>query len=95
MQKAVIAATGLFTPPYSISNIELVETFNTYVANFNAEHAVMASEAGYQNATTTQRGLAGPQDGAFLLPRVGIWRSTHMLRFFQKCLTNHENRRRG
>jgi beta-ketodecanoyl-[acyl-carrier-protein] synthase len=36
---AVIAATGLHTPPYSLSNAELVETFNTYVARFNAAHA--------------------------------------------------------
>jgi len=36
---ATIAATGLFIPPFSISNVELVETFNAYVARFNAEHA--------------------------------------------------------
>jgi beta-ketodecanoyl-[acyl-carrier-protein] synthase len=35
----VIAATGLYVPPESISNKELVETFNLYVARFNAEHA--------------------------------------------------------
>lgn len=35
----VIAATGLFTPSESISNEELVESFNAYVARFNAEHA--------------------------------------------------------
>ena len=35
----VIAATGLFTPSESISNAELVESFNAYVALFNAEHA--------------------------------------------------------
>ncbi|MBA4162824.1 MAG: beta-ketoacyl-ACP synthase III [Novosphingobium sp.] len=35
----VIAATGLFTPSESISNEELVESFNAYVAMFNAEHA--------------------------------------------------------
>ena len=52
-------------------------------------------EAGYTNATTTGRGLAGPGDDLFLLPRVGIWRTTHMIRFFQKCLTGHEDRRRG
>jgi peptidoglycan/xylan/chitin deacetylase (PgdA/CDA1 family) len=63
--------------------------------HFNAEHVEMAAEAGYKNATTTQRGLAGSKDDAFLLPRVGIWRSTHLLRFFQKCLTSHEDRRRG
>lgn len=63
--------------------------------HFKAEHAEMAAEAGYLNATTTKRGLAGPHDGPYLLPRVGIWRTTHMLRFFQKCLTRHEDRRRA
>ncbi len=35
----VISATGLFTPPDSISNEELVESFNAYVTWFNAENA--------------------------------------------------------
>ncbi len=34
----VISGTGLFTPPESISNAELVDSFNTYAANFNAKH---------------------------------------------------------
>jgi beta-ketodecanoyl-[acyl-carrier-protein] synthase len=36
---AVISATGLYTPPHSVSNEELVATFNTYVERFNAAHA--------------------------------------------------------
>ena len=36
---AVIAATGLFTPPQSISNEELVEAFNTFVERTNAANA--------------------------------------------------------
>jgi beta-ketodecanoyl-[acyl-carrier-protein] synthase len=36
---AVIAATGLYTPPNRLSNAELVETFNAYVARFNAANA--------------------------------------------------------
>jgi beta-ketodecanoyl-[acyl-carrier-protein] synthase len=36
---AVIAATGLYTPPNSLSNAELVETFNAYVERFNAKNA--------------------------------------------------------
>jgi beta-ketodecanoyl-[acyl-carrier-protein] synthase len=35
----VISGTGLFTPEQSISNEELVATFNQYVANFNTENA--------------------------------------------------------
>lgn len=39
LPQAVIAATGLFTPPHSISNTELVEAFNTFVERFNAANA--------------------------------------------------------
>lgn len=34
----IISGTGVFTPPYSISNEELVESYNTYVERFNAAH---------------------------------------------------------
>ncbi len=39
MQPAVIAATGLYVPPYSVSNAELVVAFNGYVEAFNHDHA--------------------------------------------------------
>jgi beta-ketodecanoyl-[acyl-carrier-protein] synthase len=39
MKPVVISGTGLFTPPYSISNDELVAAFNAYAGQFNAEHA--------------------------------------------------------
>jgi beta-ketodecanoyl-[acyl-carrier-protein] synthase len=35
----VISATGLYTPPDSITNAELVASFNTFVDRHNAEHA--------------------------------------------------------
>ncbi|MEQ1687764.1 MAG: beta-ketoacyl-ACP synthase III [Sphingopyxis sp.] len=35
----VLSATGLFTPPATISNAELVESFNAYAAAHNAAHA--------------------------------------------------------
>lgn len=37
--EAVISATGLYTPAETISNAELVESFNSFVAKFNATHA--------------------------------------------------------
>jgi beta-ketodecanoyl-[acyl-carrier-protein] synthase len=37
--KVVISGTGVFTPPYSISNQELVESFNSYVRAFNEKNA--------------------------------------------------------
>ena len=63
--------------------------------NFLPEHVQLVAQAGYQNATTTQPGLAGPQDQLFMLPRVVVWRTTHMLRFLQKCLTGLEDRQRA
>jgi len=39
MTAAVIRSTGLYTPEESISNAELVESFNAYVARYNADHA--------------------------------------------------------
>lgn len=34
-----ITATGLYTPPFSISNEELVQTFNQFVDSYNNKHA--------------------------------------------------------
>lgn len=39
MTEVVISGTGLFTPSESISNRELVESYNRYVNQFNHEHA--------------------------------------------------------
>lgn len=39
MHDAVITATGLYRPPHTISNAELVASFNAYVERFNVEHA--------------------------------------------------------
>lgn len=38
MTEVAITATGLYTPPQSISNEELVASFNTYVRRHNDEH---------------------------------------------------------
>lgn len=35
----VISGTGLWTPPYSVSNEELVEAYNAHADQFNAENA--------------------------------------------------------
>ena len=37
-KKIVISGTGLFTPPESISNEELVVSFNTFVSRYNQKH---------------------------------------------------------
>lgn len=61
----------------------------------DARLRTMVRSVGYTNATTTAGGLARPDDDAYGLPRVTVARSTHILRFLQKCLTRLEERRRG
>ena len=39
MQDIYISGTGLWTPPHKVSNQELVESFNSYVELYNAEHS--------------------------------------------------------
>ena len=68
MHQAVIAATGLYTPPHSLSNAELVQTFNAYVERFNAANAE-AIAAGERAAVAIGRMLAG-EDQSF-------WRGYH------------------
>lgn len=41
MHNVVISGTGLYTPANSISNEELVESFNTYVQQFNRDNAAV------------------------------------------------------
>ena len=62
--KAVISATGLFTPAQSISNEELVEAFNAYVEKWNAENAAEI-EAGTKLAL-------GPSSAEFIEKASGI-----------------------
>ncbi|MCC4832105.1 beta-ketoacyl-ACP synthase III [Shewanella sp. 10N.7] len=38
MNKVVISGSGLYTPPHSVSNEELVESYNTYVNEHNLLH---------------------------------------------------------
>ena len=45
VHNVVISGTGLYTPANSISNEELVQAFNAYVQQFNADNAA-AIESG-------------------------------------------------
>ncbi|ARD22912.1 beta-ketoacyl-ACP synthase III [Shewanella japonica] len=46
MNKVVISGSGLYTPPFSVSNEELVLSFNTYVDEFNAQHSTEIESGG-------------------------------------------------
>ncbi|WP_373278665.1 polysaccharide deacetylase family protein [Castellaniella caeni] len=71
-----------------------VRAFCYPYGKYTAALAACAREAGYETATTTARGLARPQDDLFGLPRVAVMRSTLLVRFLQKCLTQLEDRKR-
>ncbi|MGB6103227.1 MAG: polysaccharide deacetylase family protein [Pusillimonas sp.] len=58
------------------------------------EIRAMVRDAGYTNATTTERGLARTSDDLYGLPRATVARSTNILRFLQKCMTGLEDKRR-
>lgn len=51
-------------------------------------------ETGYKVAVSTQRGLVRNNDDRFSLPRVNILRSTYLLHFLRKAITNYENKKR-
>lgn len=75
----------------------LGEPVTAFCYPYGAENATvrdLARQAGYTNATTTAGGLARPDDDPFGLPRVMVARSTHLVRFLQKCMTRLEERRR-
>jgi beta-ketodecanoyl-[acyl-carrier-protein] synthase len=62
--KAVIRSTGLWTPDQSVSNEELVDCYNTWVARYNDEHA-HAIENGAMEAKN-------PSSAAFIEKASGI-----------------------
>jgi beta-ketodecanoyl-[acyl-carrier-protein] synthase len=64
MYSAAISGTGLFTPPNTITNDELVEALNTFVAGFNTENAA-AIEAGTVEALS-------PSSDEFIVKASGI-----------------------
>ncbi|WP_323753793.1 beta-ketoacyl-ACP synthase III [Marinobacter sp.] len=66
MIKAVISGTGLYTPPATIENDELVEAFNQYVDLYNTEHA---EEIARGELTALQ-----PSSSAFIEKASGIKR---------------------
>ena len=64
MNSVVISATGLFTPSQSISNDELVESFNQYIEQTNLENADAISRGEMEALTSS--------DSAFIEKASGI-----------------------
>lgn len=64
MNNVVLSASGLYTPPESVSNEELVTAFNAYVENYNRDNA-KAIDAGDLDALT-------PSNADFIYKASGI-----------------------
>lgn len=72
-----------------------IEAFCYPYGHKNAQIESWVRASGYDNATTTARGLVLPSDDLLDLPRVLVSRSTHIFRFLQKCLTQLEHKKRS
>lgn len=70
-----------------------VDQFCYPYGRYEPKHAVMAREAGFRTASTTQRGRCSSQSDLFELPRVPVVRSTSLPVFWLKIATGYEDRR--
>jgi beta-ketodecanoyl-[acyl-carrier-protein] synthase len=81
MTKAVIAATGLFTPEQSISNAELVAAYNAWAERWNADHALQIAEGDVAALTPSSVEFIEKASGIksrFVLDKAGILDPTRM-----------------
>ncbi|WP_095119073.1 beta-ketoacyl-ACP synthase III [Pseudomonas sp. Irchel s3f10] len=75
MHNVVISGTGLYTPANSISNEELVQSFNTYVAQFNADNADAIASGEVQALTESSAAFIEKASGIksrFVMDKDGI-----------------------
>ena len=75
MHNVVISGTGLYTPANSISNEELVQAFNAYVQQFNAEHAAAIAAGEVQALTESSAAFIEKASGIksrFVIDKAGI-----------------------
>ena len=75
MIPSVIAATGLFTPEQSISNEELVEAYNAWAEQWNADHANEIAEGDVAALTPSSVAFIEKASGIksrFVLDKAGI-----------------------
>ena len=82
MQKAVISATGLFTPEQSISNEELVAAYNAWAEAWNAENAEAIAAGELEMKTPSSEAFIEKASGIksrFVMDKSGIIDPERML----------------
>ncbi|AZF06688.1 beta-ketoacyl-ACP synthase III [Pseudomonas sp. R5-89-07] len=75
MHNVVISGTGLYTPANSISNEELVQSFNAYVQQFNSENAAAIERGDVQALTESSAAFIEKASGIksrFVMDKDGI-----------------------
>ncbi|QQQ49379.1 beta-ketoacyl-ACP synthase III [Pseudomonas syringae] len=75
MHNVVISGTGLFTPANSISNEELVQSFNAYVAQFNSDNAAAIERGDVQALSESSAAFIEKASGIksrFVMDKEGI-----------------------
>ena len=75
MHNVVISGTGLYTPANSISNEELVQAFNAYVQQFNADNAAAIESGEVQALTESSAAFIEKASGIksrFVIDKAGI-----------------------
>ena len=75
MNQAVISGTGLYTPPYAISNEELIDCFNAYVGKFNADNAAAIASGAVTALEESSAGFIEKGSGIksrFVMEKEGI-----------------------
>lgn len=81
MQRVVISATGLFTPEQSISNEELVISFNAYVALHNETHAAAIADGSVAALSDSSAEFIFKASGIrsrFVIDKAGVLDPTRM-----------------
>ncbi|AZU03922.1 3-oxoacyl- synthase III [Glycocaulis alkaliphilus] len=82
MSEAVIRATGLWTPPHSISNEELVAAYNAYAERYNGEHADDISRGELEALTPSSAEFIEKASGIksrFVVEKDGVLDITRMM----------------
>lgn len=84
-----------------LSKVRLEETLSASITHFcypygrfQQQHIEMAKEAGYESATSTQRGRAQARDSLYALPRVQVMGSVWLGHFWYKLSSTYEDLRR-
>jgi peptidoglycan/xylan/chitin deacetylase (PgdA/CDA1 family) len=71
-----------------------VQHFCYPYGDYAPEHVAMTQAAGFESATTVERGRCRTQDDLMVLPRVPVFRATSLPQFWLKIATAYEDRRR-